>query len=97
MQILCPSVCGLQSMIIICAEYGIEYDITYNDKKFVCMVFSGRKYNQNNNINIYLNGAKLECVQKVKHLGMWFTPDMDNSKEFIENKGYFIGYISSFT
>ncbi len=28
MQILCPSVCGLQFMINICAEYGIEYDIT---------------------------------------------------------------------
>ncbi len=31
MQILCPSVCGLQSMINICAEYGIVYDITYNE------------------------------------------------------------------
>ncbi len=50
--------CDLQSMINICADYGIEYDITYNEKKSVCMVFSRRKYNQNNNINIYLNGAK---------------------------------------
>ncbi len=64
MQILCPSVCGLHSMINICAEYGIEYDITYNEKKYVCMMFSRRKYNQNKNINIYLNVAKLECVQK---------------------------------
>ncbi len=91
MQILCPSLCGHQSMINICAEYGIEYDITYNEMKSVCMVFSRRKYKQNNNINIYLNGVKLECVQKVKHLGMWFTPDMDNSKELIEKKGNFIG------
>ncbi len=76
MQILCPSVCVLQSMIHICAGYGIEYDITDNEKKSVCMLFSRRKYNQNNNINIYLNGAKLECVQKVKHLGLhqtWIT------------------------
>ncbi len=43
-----------------------------------------RKYNPNNNISIYLNGAKLECVQNVKHLGMWFTPDMDSSKELFE-------------
>ncbi len=68
----------------------LEYDITYNEKKSVCMVFSRRTYNQNNNINIYLNGAKLECVQRMKHLGMWFTPDKDNRKELIENKGYFI-------
>ncbi len=78
-------------MINICAEYGIEYDITYNEKKSVCMVFLRRKYNQNNNINNYLNWAKLECEQKVKHLGMWFTQDMDNSKELIEKKVNFIG------
>ncbi len=72
--------CGLQSMTNICTEYGIEYDITYNEKKSVYMVLARRKYNQNNNINIYVNGAKLECVQKVKHLGMWFTPEMDNCK-----------------
>ncbi len=59
----CGPVCGLQSMINICAEYGIEYDITYNEKTFLCMVFSRRKCNQNNNkIHIYLNGAKIECV-----------------------------------
>ncbi len=94
MQILYPSVCGLQSMINICVEYGIEYDITYNEMISICMVFKRRKYNQNNNINIYLNGAKLECVQKAKHLGMWFTPDMDNSKELIEKKGNFIGQVN---
>ncbi len=55
------------------------------------MVFSRIKYNQNNNINIYLNCAKLECVQKVKHLGMWFTLDMHNRKELIEKKANFIG------
>ncbi len=68
MQILCPSVYGLQSMINICTECGIEYDITYNKDKSVCMVFLRRNYNQNNNNSIYLSGSKLECVQKVKHL-----------------------------
>ncbi len=33
MEIKCPSVCELQSMTNICAEYGIEYVITYNEKK----------------------------------------------------------------
>ncbi len=39
----------------------------------------------------YIDGTKLECVQNVKHLGMWFTPDMDNSRELFERKGNFIG------
>ncbi len=28
-----------------------------------------KKVNQNNNIHIYLNDAKLECVHKVKQFG----------------------------
>ncbi len=55
------------------------------------MVFSRRRYNQINNIRIYLNGAKFVCMQKVKRLDMWVTSDMDNSKELIEKKGNFIG------
>ncbi len=43
MQILCPSVCCFQSMINICAEFGTEYDTTYNETKSVCMVFLRRK------------------------------------------------------
>ncbi len=30
-------------------------------------------------------------MQNLKHLGMWFTPDIDNSKKLIEKKRNFIG------
>jgi hypothetical protein len=77
-------------MMDICAEYGIDYDIMYNEKKSVCIVFS-RKKSPQNKISVYLNGAKLECVEKVKHLGMWITTDMDNSVEINNKRGHFIG------
>ncbi len=64
---------------------------THNERNVVWMVFAWRNYNHNYNLSIYLNSAKLECVQKVKHLGMCLTPDMFNSKELIEKKENFIG------
>ncbi len=47
--------------------YGIEYGITYNETKSACVAFFQRHCDHNNNIGIYLNGAELEIVQKVKH------------------------------
>ena len=37
--LLCPSVRGLNEMIILCCEYEKEYDITFNPKKTVCIQF----------------------------------------------------------
>lgn len=91
LKILCPSVRGLQSMVDTCAEFGIEYDILYNEKKSVCIVYSRKRNAQSNDVSIFLNGTKLDCVRKVKHLGMWLTPDLENKTELIDKRGSFIG------
>ena len=33
--LLCPSIRGLNEMIVLCCEYAKEYDITFNPKKTV--------------------------------------------------------------
>ena len=93
MKILCPSVDGLQKMMDTCVEYGIEYDILYNEKKSMCIVYTRKRNFRTDNIDtcIYLNGTKLECVKKVKHLGMWITSDLENTTELIDKRGNFIG------
>ncbi len=35
LKLLCPSIRGLQKMVNICSEFGIEYDILYNETKTV--------------------------------------------------------------
>ena len=40
--LLCPSIRGLNEMIVLCCEYAKEYGITFNPKKTACIKF-GRK------------------------------------------------------
>ncbi len=89
MTLVCPSVKGLQRMVDICAEYGMSYDVKYNEKKSVCIVFDRKR--EQKTVDIYLNGNKLECVQNVKHLGVYISNDMNNGYELIKKKGNFIG------
>ena len=37
--LLCPSVRGLNEMIVLCCEYAKQYDIMFNPKKTVCINF----------------------------------------------------------
>ncbi len=43
MKLLSPTKNGLQKMIDICKEFGIEFDVNYNVKKTVAICFSRSK------------------------------------------------------
>ena len=49
--LLCPSIRGLNEMIVLCCEYAQEYDITLNPKKTVCIKF-GSKINIDEHVSI---------------------------------------------
>ena len=51
--LLCPSVRGLNEMIVICCEYAKEYDITFNPKKTVCIKFGSKIHNDE---HVSMNG-----------------------------------------
>ena len=38
----CPSIQGLNEMIVLCCEYANDYDITFNPKKTVCILFGSK-------------------------------------------------------
>ncbi len=38
--LLCPSRSGLQKMINICEQFGIDFQVTFNDKKTQCICLS---------------------------------------------------------
>ena len=63
--LLAPTVQSLDRMINICETYANEYDIKFNSKKSQFMVFGKCR----DNIDVYLNGEKLEMVSKIKYLG----------------------------
>ena len=63
--LLCPSIKGLQMMINICSDFGVEYDVKYNDKKTVCMCFGNSKNMED--FKVLLNGKVLQCVESTTH------------------------------
>ena len=65
--ILAPSVNGLKNLIDKCAKYGVEFSVTFNPNKSKILVFSNS--GKTLNINIKLNGVRLEQVNSFDYLG----------------------------
>ena len=68
MVLFCPSIKGLQMMINICSDFGVEYDVKYYDKKTVCMCFDNGKNMED--FKVLLNEKVLQYVESTKHLGI---------------------------
>ena len=64
--LFCPSLHGLQEMVNICADFGIDYHVTVNDKKTNCIMLgtsaAGCKC-------ISVNDNELMWSNRFKHLG----------------------------
>ena len=88
--ILCPSLKGLQRMLDLCSEYGDEYNVSYNAKKTVCMVFELYKRRRYEHYNIVLHGTILQWSDSVKHLGNYIRYDLSESDEIRNKKCDFI-------
>ena len=46
LALLCPSLVGLQEMVHVCEEFGVEFDMSYNPKKTKCILFGGLNISQ---------------------------------------------------
>ena len=76
-QMLSPSVTGLQKMVNLSEEFGREYDVSFNAKKTVGMCFGDQMLFKQLR-HIVLNGAKISWDTSAKHLGnMLSTPQND--------------------
>ena len=70
--LLSPSAYGLQNLLDICVDYGLDHDIIFNPNKSVCMVFKPDKF------KLYcprvkIDQAELHYVDSVKYLGYMFN------------------------
>ena len=78
--LMAPSPVGLQLLIDICANYGIENDLLFNRSKSVCMVVKPRCRNVSTPL-MFLNGDALEYVDSVKYLGVLLSQDMKDDAD----------------
>ena len=67
MAIMAPSLKGLDSMLQICGEYCLEWDICLNSKKSKNLYF-GKRITITH--DLILNGGKIEWVEEWVYLGV---------------------------
>ncbi len=84
-----PSIDGLQKMLDICSEYGVDYDMLFNDKKTVCIAF-GDNINVDDLPPVTLNGKPLVWQRNAKHLGNKFNTSNTDGDDIALKKGSLI-------
>lgn len=65
--LFCPSAKGLQKLLDVCSDFGVNNDVLFNSTKSQVMLFDTRKYGTDT--DIVLNGNTLLYVEKYKYLG----------------------------
>ncbi len=75
LEMFAPYSSGLQMLLNICSEYGIEADVKYNAIKSMVMIIR-LKYDRNAVFpNFVLTGSPLSISTDVKYLGHYMTDD----------------------
>ena len=74
----------LKSMIRICESFAQEYDLIFNAKKTVCILFSGRSRRFSNPPPLYMNNVLLKWTKSAKHLGSIVTYDLTENEEITQ-------------
>ena len=67
--LLSPSTAGLQKLLNVCSEYGIEHNIVFNPKKSAIMSFKTKDSCEISLPNFLINGDKIETVNDYCYLG----------------------------
>ncbi len=80
--LLCPSVKGLQRMVDVCSEFGLEFSVTYNAKKTKCMKFELKPV-MPETYPIRLEGNVVEWTTSIKYVGHYIRNDLSESDEIM--------------
>ena len=91
--ILTPAVRALQSILNICEDFAIEYNVLFNAKKSICMRVGSDGIPPNRLVS--LSGSVLKWHKKVKHLGNIVKHNLDDSDDVEFKKGVFISQVNT--
>lgn len=95
--LLSPSLTGLNAMLKMCAIFALEFNITFNSKKSLCIKF-GNKLSGNETAK--LDNSVISWVDNIKHLGNYIdttrTDVLDCRRKISEFTGYVNKLIANF-
>ncbi len=78
-KLLLPSIVGFHKLVDICSEFGVEYSLTFNERKTVCL-----KYSHCGDLTVpvfCLNELMVKCEANVKHIGNTITSILDDKDD----------------
>ena len=90
MNLLCPSGTGLQRMLNICAEFGVEYSINFNETKTKCIKFGGNEHVP----SVQLNNQNLKWVNEIDHLGNMLDRNLKDSHDVLIKQQTFFSQVN---
>jgi hypothetical protein len=93
LTLLSPSIGGLQDMVSVAQEYGLEYGVKYNAKKTQCIAFSQKATTLAR--CIHLDGTPIEWANSVKHLGNVINCKCNESDDVQAKRGALVGKINN--
>ena len=74
-DVMSPYSAGLQQLLRVCSNYGLQYDIKFNVKKSVVTIARMKEDRMLCLPSFYLSGQELNVVAKAKYLGHIFRDD----------------------
>ena len=74
--VLSPYSAGLQKLLRVCTEYGVQYDIKFNPKKSVVMIARTKEDQKRKFPSFCLSEQSLNVVTKIKYLGHIIRDDL---------------------
>jgi len=94
LTLLAPTPNALRKMLLICEQFGVDFDILYNGKKTKCMLFVGEGLDYCIP-NIHFCGSRLEWSTEVKHLGNVITNNLSDETDMKSKRRDFIAASNS--
>ena len=76
--LLAPSALGLQLLLDVCGQYGLNHDIIYHPVKTKCMVFKPARYDLNI-VQMHLHENVLVYTRDIKYLGVMISDDLKDN------------------
>ena len=84
--IFSPYSAGLQKLLSVCSQYGLDFDIKYNAKKSKVMIVRSREDRQSKFPDFYLSEAALSVCSEITYLGHIISNDLTDDKDIYRQR-----------
>ena len=79
--LLFPYSAGLQQMLKVCSQYGLDHDTKYNAKKSHTMIVKSAQDRKSTVPTFYLSESPLSVCEEIKNLGHVISDDWTDDRQ----------------